>query len=82
MTVVDVGALRVVETVPVGGNPTYLRAHPQRAEVYVLLADANSVAVLDARSRRVVARIAVGAQPSFLEFAPAGQRAYVANSGS
>ena len=82
VSVLDIVRLEVVATIPVGHNPTDVRARPASTEVYVVATDANRVEVIDAVTRSVVASISVGQRPFFVEFSPDGKRAYVANSGS
>jgi YVTN family beta-propeller protein len=82
VSVVDLVALAVRATVPVGATPAGLRTHPTRAEIWGVSTDGGFVWVLDAKTDRVVARISVGASPFALEFSPDGRRAYVAASGA
>lgn len=65
LAVVDVGAGKVLATVPVTA-PDGIAITPDGAKVYVSSNDSGSVAVVSTASRRVSATIAVGAQPSGL----------------
>lgn len=81
VSVVDLVALTVRATVPVGATPAGLRTHPTRAEIWGVSTDGGFVWVLDAKTDQVVTRISVGATPFALDFSPDGQRAYVTASG-
>jgi len=81
VSVVDLVRLAVRATIPVGGAPAGLRAHPTRAEIWGVSTEGGTVWVLDAATDRVVARISVGASPFALDFSPDGRRAYVTASG-
>jgi YVTN family beta-propeller protein len=80
VSVVDLVALGVRATVPVGAKPAGLRTHPTRAEIWGVSTDGGYVWVLDAATDRVVARISVGSSPLALDFSPDGRKAYVTAS--
>ena len=98
VSIFDVVNVRLDRELQVGANPTGVTANPKRNEVYVVNSGVNShltpagsassastngsVSVIDTQSNTVVATIPVHKQPYFIEVDPAGDRAYVANSGS
>ena len=82
LTIVDLVTLGVVKSVGVGPEPSGVRAHPSRDEIWGVSTGGGFVWVLDVRNEQVVARIEVGAQPFAVDFSPDGSRAYVAASGS
>jgi YVTN family beta-propeller protein len=78
--------LRQERVIAVGADPTGVAASPTRNEVYVVnrgRAGSNgSVTVIDAETNRVAATIPVQRAPYFIDVDAAGNRGYVANSGS
>lgn len=86
VSVLDLVYLRADRTLQVGIQPTGLAVNPKRDEVYVVnagtAAGTGSVSVIDTDANRVVATIPVHKLPYFIDVDAAGERAYVANSGS
>jgi YVTN family beta-propeller protein len=86
VTVLDLVNLRQDRVLQVGVEPTGVTANPKRNEVYVVNSGSSmmtgSVSVIDTEKNRVTATIAVHRRPYFIDVDSAGQRAYVANSGS
>jgi YVTN family beta-propeller protein len=86
VSVLDVLHLRPQGVIAVGADPTGVAASPTRNEVYVVnrgRAGSNgSVTVIDAETNRVAATIPVHRAPYFIDVDAAGDRGYVANSGS
>ena len=86
VSVLDLVYLREDRTLQVGIQPTGLAVNPKRDEVYAVnsgtAAGTGSVSVIDTDANRVVATIPVHKLPYFIDVDAAGERAYVANSGS
>jgi YVTN family beta-propeller protein len=86
VSVLDLVYLRADRTLQVGLQPTGLAVNPKRDEVYVVntgtAAGMGSVSVIDTDANRVVATIPLHKLPYFIDVDAAGERAYVANSGS
>ena len=86
VSVLDLVYLRPDRTLLVGTQPTGMAVNPKRNEVYVVntgtAAGNGSVSVIDTDQNRVVATIPVYKLPYFIDVDAAGERAYVANSGS
>ena len=86
VSVIDLVYLRADRTLQVGIQPTGMAVNPKRDEVYVVnagtAAGTGSVSVIDTEANRVVATIPVHKLPYFIDVDAAGERAYVANSGS
>jgi YVTN family beta-propeller protein len=82
LSIVDVPSLSVVHTVEVGPDPSGLRAHPTRDEIWGVSSSGGYVWVVDARQGRVTARIPVGEGAYALDLSPDGQRAFVAAARS
>ena len=86
VSVLDLVYLRQDRTLQVGIQPTGLAVNPKRDEVYAVnagtAAGTGSVSVIDTDANRVVATIPVHKLPYFIDVDAAGERAYVANSGS
>ena len=80
LSIVDLPALEVVNTVEVGPHPSGVRAHPTRAEIWGVSTTGGYLWVVDAREGRVSARIAIGTGAFALDFSPDGKRAFVAAS--
>src|SRR5271154_584483 len=81
LTAIDLIKLAPFATIPVGGEPTGIRANPTRNEIWGLSSAGGYAWVLDVATNRIVARIPVGATPYALDFSPDRSRAYVAASG-
>ncbi|MFZ0970567.1 MAG: hypothetical protein WAN13_20010, partial [Candidatus Acidiferrales bacterium] len=82
VTAIDLVKLVPVATIAVGADPSGVRAHPTRNEIWGVSSDAGVVWVIDVRSNAVIARIPVGGAPFALDFSRDGRRAYVAASAS
>ena len=86
VSVLDLVYLRQDRTLQVGIQPTGMAVNPKRDEVYAVnagtAAGTGSVSVIDTDANRVVATIPVHKLPYFIDVDAAGERAYVANSGS
>lgn len=81
VTVVDLVRLAPTATVPVGPDPSGIRANPKRNEIWGVSSSGGYVWVLDVRTLQVT-RIAVGRSPFAIDFSADGSRAFVAASGS
>ena len=86
VSVLDLVYLRPDRTLLVGTQPTGMAVNPKRNEVYVVntgtAEGTGSVSVIDTDANRVAATIPVHKLPYFIDVDAAGERAYVANSGS
>lgn len=82
VSVIDLSSNTVVDTIPVGFNPTGVATHPDGSRVYIGNQGSASVSVIDTYTRSVVATIGVGPNPYGLAVAPDGGRLYVANAGA
>src|ERR1700730_15341509 len=89
VSVVDLGALKAIATIPVGPIPSGLRVLRQRKEIWGVSSSSGSAGgdsgyawVINAETGRVSSPITVGPSPSAVEFSADGQRAYIASSGS
>jgi YVTN family beta-propeller protein len=86
VSVLDLVYLRSDRTLLVGTQPTGMAVNPKRDEVYVVNAGTaagnGSVSVIDTDANRVAATIPVHRLPYYIDVDAAGERAYVANSGS
>ncbi|MFZ0635691.1 MAG: hypothetical protein WAM08_09240, partial [Candidatus Acidiferrales bacterium] len=82
VTAVDLVKLAPAATIFVGAEPSGLRAHPKRNEIWGVSSAGGIAWVLDTRTNSIVARIPTGAAPFALDFSPDGKRAYVAASGA
>src|SRR5271170_4967039 len=76
VTAVNLVTLSAVATIPVGAQPTGIRANPARKEIWGLSSADGTAWVLDTTTNTVVARIPVGAAPYALDFSADGSRAY------
>jgi YVTN family beta-propeller protein len=81
VTVVDLVRLAPAATVPVGPDPSGIRANPKRNEIWGVSSSGGYVWVLDVRTLQVT-RISAGRSPFAIDFSADGTRAYVAASGS
>jgi YVTN family beta-propeller protein len=81
VTVVDLVRLAPVATVPVGPDPSGIRANPKRNEIWGVSSSGGYVWVLDVHTLQVV-RIPAGRSPFAIDFSADGSRAFVAASGS
>jgi YVTN family beta-propeller protein len=86
VSVLDLVYLRPDRTLLVGTHPTGMAVNPKRDEVYVVntgtAEGTGSVSVIDTEANQVAATIPVHKLPYFIDVDAAGERAYVANSGS
>ena len=86
VSVLDLVYLRPDRTLLVGTQPTGMAVNPKRNEVYVVntgtAEGTGSVSVIDTEANQVAATIPVHKLPYFIDVDAAGERAYVANSGS
>ena len=86
VSVLDLVYLRPDRTLLVGTQPTGMAVNPKRNEVYVVntgtAEGTGSVSVIDTDANQVAATIPVHKLPYFIDVDAAGERAYVANSGS
>src|SRR5580692_7834338 len=55
VSVIDLVKLAPVSTIPVGANPSGIRAHPTRNEIWGLSSAEGTAWVLDVRSNQIVA---------------------------
>ena len=87
ISVIDVGAARLVATIPVPGRPRGIRVTDGGRTVLVALSDVqrnrtgseDAIAVIDAAKRRVVARHAAGSDPEQFDVTPDGRLLVAAN---
>lgn len=79
VSVIDVSTNAVVQTIPVGSNPTGLAVTPDGNRVYVANYASNDVSVIDTSTNIVVATIPVPGTSYGVAVTPDGSRVYVAN---
>jgi YVTN family beta-propeller protein len=77
VSVVDLGASAVIETITTGAYPHGLRLSPDGGELYVANVLDGSISVIDVEVLAEVARIPVGQAPVQVGFVPDGSRVYV-----
>jgi YVTN family beta-propeller protein len=77
VSVVDLVAGKLIETIGAGGYPHGLRMSPNGREVYVANVQDGTVSVIDADGLMELARIPVGATPVQVGFTPDGTSVYV-----
>ena len=70
VSVVDVAASRVVDTIPVGKRPWGIALSPDAKRLYTADGRSNQVSVIDTETRKVVATIPVGDRPNDLLYIP------------
>jgi protein NirF len=77
--VVDTRDWRMVDRVPVAGQPVFVIARPDRRQVWVNFAfpDNGLVEVIDAETRRVAHRLEPGKAVLHLEFTPRGEAVWI-----
>lgn len=80
VSVIDLGARKVVGEIPVGRHPHGLGVSPDRRRLYVSVEDTHMVAVIDTATDRVVASIPTTGRPNQLAVTPDGKFVYVAIS--
>src|SRR5215472_3805642 len=66
VTVIDLRALAVLKTVPVGNSPTGLAVNPKNNEIYVVNTRSDNISVIDAETNKVVSTIGVHSTPYFI----------------
>ncbi len=73
----------IVDSIPMGGNPTALAFDSLRNELYVCLQAQNTVSVIDTDADSIIATILLSGSPWEIVFSPNYDRAYVSefNSG-
>ena len=79
LSVIDVGTLEVVDTIPVGQRPRGIVFSPDYATLYICASDSDAVQVLDVATRKIVADLPSGADPEFFALDPDGRHLYIAN---
>ncbi|MDA9464949.1 YVTN family beta-propeller repeat protein [Bradyrhizobium sp. CCBAU 53415] len=79
LMVVDLGNLRSIATIPIGGKPAGVAVSADGRFAYVTSPDAKAVTVVDAAARQVAGRIEVGGGPLGIAVAPDGKSVYVAD---
>ncbi|HWE44015.1 MAG TPA: cytochrome D1 domain-containing protein [Gemmatimonadaceae bacterium] len=87
ISVVDLGARRVVATIPVGGRARGVQAAPGGRVVYVAVSDdsptvessADAIVAIDVATLRVTGRIEAGTDPEQLAVSTDGRRIFAAN---
>ena len=70
VSVVDISAQRVVETIGVGASPHGMRFSPDAKQAWVANLEGGTVSVIDTQTRKQIARIAVGKSPAQVGFTP------------
>jgi YVTN family beta-propeller protein len=73
--------IRVVATIPVGGDPNGMAYDSARGEVFVADSDSNNVSVINDTTNRVVATIPVVSSPFGITYDSGKGEVYVANCG-
>ena len=63
LTVVDLGTLKAVATIPVGGKPAGIAVSRDGRRAFVTSPDSRTLAVIDTATRAIVRRIEVGDGP-------------------
>jgi PQQ-dependent catabolism-associated beta-propeller protein len=87
VSVVDLGARRVVATIPVGGRARGIQAAPGGRVIYVAVSDdsptiessADAIVAIDVASLRVTGRIEAGTDPEQLAVSIDGRKIFAAN---
>ena len=80
LDVVGVAEGKVVQTIPLPGEPTGVCVSPDGKSAYVTCGVANGLlCVIDLASGRVTAKLPVGHSPRGPSLSPSGKRAYVCN---
>src|SRR5271163_4001667 len=82
LTVVDLVKLSAVGRIDIGPQPSGLKAHPTRAEIWGASSDGGYLWVINARANQVSSRIPVGPGPYTVDFSNDGRRAYTTSSGT
>ena len=82
VSVLDLGSMKVIATLPTGNNPTGVTASPTKDEIYVVNTDSGTVSVIDAVSNRIAGSISVGKTPYTISVTSDGKLGWVANAGS
>src|SRR2546428_305721 len=70
VSVVDVAARRVIDTIVVGRRPWGIALTPDGSRLYTADGRSNTVSVIDTKTRKVVAAIPVGERPNDLLYIP------------
>lgn len=81
ISVIDSSTNSVINTIPVGKEPSILMASPKKDRIYYVQ-DNNTVGVIDVNTNTVTATIPVGTNPYYMVFNPSGTRLYVSNYSS
>jgi len=70
VSVVDLAARQVIDTIPVGKRPWGIALAPDGHRLYTADGRSNQVSVIDTDTRKVVATIPVGDRPNDLLYIP------------
>jgi YVTN family beta-propeller protein len=79
VSVIDTTTKTLVTTIPVGGSPFGVSAHPAGSHVYVANWGDDTVSVISTATNTVLRTIPVGQGPFGVALHPAGTHVYVAN---
>lgn len=79
VSVVDVEAGKVVETIPAGAGALGMLLHPKTGQIYVANRQDGTVTVIDAATRKVVTTLTVGSMPNTVAIDANSGRVYVSN---
>jgi YVTN family beta-propeller protein len=78
LTIVDLGTMKPVATLPIGGKPAGVAVSRDGSRAYVTSPDGKCLTVLDARERKIAKRLVVNGGPLGVAVAPDGKHVYVA----
>jgi YVTN family beta-propeller protein len=79
VSVVDLVALRVVQTIAVGRSPAGVAVSAPAGRAYISNPDSRDISVIDLQSRKQVATVAGGSGPVGIAVSPDGRRLYAAD---
>src|SRR5271165_4021714 len=79
VSVVDLAALRVVQTIAVGRSPAGVAVSARAGRAYISNPDSRDISVIDLQSRKQVATVAGGSGPVGIAVSPDGSRLYAAD---
>jgi len=79
VTVVDLGAMEVIETIEVGQRPRGLVFSRDFTRLYICASDDDSVQVMDVATRKVIHDLPSGDDPEFFDIHPNDRYLYIAN---
>lgn len=82
LSIVDLGASKLVATVPLGADPQGVAVNPSTGRVYVALSGAGNLSVVDGLEGRVVAVVTGLERPRGVAVNPRTAQVYVTDTGA